>query len=254
MSGPLSPPEIVGVIDLQGGLAVHGVAGQRHLYRQLRCPGLEEPTARALGALYRRLGVKQLYLADLDAIAGAEPNWNAYSELLADGHALWVDAGVDSARRGAELAEFQSGGRALEGVIVGSESLLEPAALGPLTQTFGAERWIFSLDLREGVAVTRASAWSGWAPIDVAAAAIEQGLGRLIVLDVSAVGTSCGVRMAPLLETLHARYPRVELISGGGVRGMDDALEFRRAGCSAVLVATALLEGRLEVCDEQTRR
>lgn len=240
-------PAVAGVIDLQGGLAVHAVAGERDRYRPIVRPELSEPTAVALADWYRSLGVDLIYLADLEAIAGQPPAVEVYRDLLAAGHRLWVDAGVEDAARGARLAELAEGGRSLDAVIVAGESLGHPDDLAKLVDRFGPQRMVFSLDLKAGRPRVRAEAWRRLTGLKIARDAVDQGARRMIVLDLAAVGVGRGVIVAPLLRELRQTLPELELISGGGVRGSDDVREFGRLGCSTVLVATALLEGRLKL-------
>ena len=85
---------IVGVIDLMGGVVVRAVAGRREAYRPIvspLCPGCD-PLEVAQALL--DLGVRELYIADLDAIAGAEPAWDILASLRTLAVPLWVDAGV----------------------------------------------------------------------------------------------------------------------------------------------------------------
>jgi len=53
-------------------------------------------------------------------------------------------------------------------------------------------------------------------------------------------------------RTLLQGVPGVELIVGGGVRGPSDLAALEKAGCDAVLVATALYDGRLQPSDLKT--
>ena len=65
---------ILPVIDLKGGLVVRGVAGRRQEYRPV--VSRLTPSSRPIdvaGAFRDHLGLDHLYLADLDAIAGAAP-------------------------------------------------------------------------------------------------------------------------------------------------------------------------------------
>ena len=52
-----------------------------------------------------------------------------------------------------------------------------------------------------------------------------------------------------LIGELHARFPDVELLAGGGVRHADDLRALAGAGASGALVATALHGGALEAGD-----
>ena len=47
-------------------------------------------------AFVEQLGTTQVYLADLDAIEGAEPAWDLYVSLIQCGLSLWIDAGLSA--------------------------------------------------------------------------------------------------------------------------------------------------------------
>ena len=50
-----------------------------------------------------------------------------------------------------------------------------------------------------------------------------------------------------LLGELHDRFPELELLAGGGVRGAADLRALAAAGTSGALVATALHGGAIDV-------
>ena len=86
---------ILPVLDLKGGQVVRGVAGRRKEYRPIvsRIVSSAEPLAVAR-AFREQFGLRELYVADLDAIAGGPPDQATLVDLLDDGFQLWVDAGV----------------------------------------------------------------------------------------------------------------------------------------------------------------
>src|SRR5262245_26017684 len=100
------PMRILPVLDLLGGQVVRGVAGRRQDYRPVvsRLTPSSQPldVARAFRDHFR---LSELYLADLDAIAGREPAWPLYTALREEGFRLWLDAGVRDAASGRRLAE-----------------------------------------------------------------------------------------------------------------------------------------------------
>jgi HisA/HisF family protein len=224
---------IVGVIDLLGGVVVRAVAGRREEYRPIvtpLCPGSAPlEVARALLSL----GVRELYVADLDAIAGGEPAWDIIASLRGLAVPLWVDAGVRDVSRAARLG--------VERVVVGLESVPDPATLGRLVEALG-DRVVFSLDLREGVPM---GAWPAAEPFDIAEEAIRRGVRRVLVLDLARVGVSGGPGTEALCGRLVRAHPGVEVSAGGGIRDRADLERLRAAGVAAVLVASALHDGRL---------
>lgn len=244
--------QILPVLDLMGGQIVRGIGGRRDEYRPIASPLAADAQPTTVAAAFQRLGLETHYLADLDAIRGALPAWDVYRELMSQGVTLWVDAGISTLDRARELAEFKHQGRRLAAIVAGLESLRSPEMLDALVRIIGAERLVFSLDLKSGrPLVSEAnSAWRNLTPLQIATCALRYGVRRMIVLDLAAVGEGRGVGTQPLCRSLRAMFPNdanLQLIAGGGVRGPDDLVSLERAGANAALVASALHDGRLIV-------
>ncbi len=109
---------IVPVLDLKRGVVVHALRGDRAGYAPLCSPLVDgsEPVAVA-AALCAHTGSERLYVADLDAIAGAPVDVETLRRLAAVAE-LWVDAGATTAARAAALG---SAGAARN--VIGTESL-----------------------------------------------------------------------------------------------------------------------------------
>jgi phosphoribosylformimino-5-aminoimidazole carboxamide ribotide isomerase len=233
---------ILPVLDLQNGHVVRAIAGQRHSYRPIRSllTTSSEPMQVA-EAFRQQFGLDELYVADLDAIGGAAPRFALFAALRDHGFQLWVDAGVRSPID-AELL-LQAG---VERVILGLETVSGPALIAELCGRWGRDRFVFSLDLKAGKLM---GDWGTDDPMAIAAAAIDAGVNRLIVLDLARVGTGTGIGTASLMHKLLTAHPGVEVAVGGGVSGVEDLLQVKRAGVSAVLIASALHDGRLTRAD-----
>jgi phosphoribosylformimino-5-aminoimidazole carboxamide ribotide isomerase len=232
---------IIPVIDLKDGLVVRGVGGRREEYRPI--VSRLTPSARALdvaSALINAVHPAELYLADLGAIGGRSPAWDVYRELWSLGLPLWVDAGVRSAQDAVALAEAGAAG-----VVCGLETLAGPAVLQQAVARLGAERIIFSLDLKDGQLLGNPSAWRV-AP-GAALAMVDRvkalGVRRLIVLDLADVGEARGVGTLELCRTIASAHAELEIYTGGGVRGPEDLAQLDKAGVTGALVASALHSG-----------
>lgn len=235
---------ILPVIDLKAGEVVRGVGGRREEYRRVETLLTADVSPAGVARAFAdRYGVAEVYVADLDAIAGGEPDWRAYEAIGRSGLRLWIDAGVGDARRANQVATIS--GAAVGAVIVGLESVASPVRLPEILESIGAARAVFSLDLKEGLPLTPAAAWRDAAPEQIAADVVAVGFARLVVLDLAHVGEGRGVASVALCRRLHERFPSVELIGGGGVRHQEDLRTLADAGCAAALVASALHDGRL---------
>ena len=264
---------IIPVIDLMAGQVVRGVAGRREEYRPIKSPlcGSSQP-ADVARALVERFGFDELYVADLDAIAGHEPAWHVYRGLAAHVPRLMIDAGVRDAKQAARLADFALKTATLTtpiptkaatkaepttrnepcgvaAIVAGLESLASPRVLAEILSVVGQQRLVFSLDLKLGQPLNDSPGWRGLDAWGVACTAREIGVRRTIVLDLARVGMHGGVGTEELCQRLRDADPGMEIIGGGGVRGADDLRSLAAAGCDGALVASALHDGRLSAMD-----
>jgi phosphoribosylformimino-5-aminoimidazole carboxamide ribotide isomerase len=225
------------VIDLLGGRAVHARGGRREGYRPVQSSLLAEGEwgdAPALARAYRRLGVDEIYVADLDAIAGRPMEIGALGPIGPD----WVDAGVRDVAGAASL--LAAGTRR---VVVALETVGSWTVVEQIVALGGAACTAFSLDLRGGVPVGLLGARSP-DPVALAARAAASGVSAVIVLDLARVGAGTGVDTA-FLTAIRAAVPGVELIVGGGIRDAADLATAASAGCDGALVGTALHGGSI---------
>src|ERR1017187_2079649 len=87
--------QVIPVLDLKGGHAVHAVAGRRAYYQPVQSilHATSDPLELAR-ALHDVLGLRTLYLADIDAIAGGVPDVAFFQQVISIGFHLIVDAGL----------------------------------------------------------------------------------------------------------------------------------------------------------------
>jgi phosphoribosylformimino-5-aminoimidazole carboxamide ribotide isomerase len=216
---------IIGVLDVRGGVAVRGVAGRREEYRPVSsvlCPG-SQPLSLAR-AVRQELGLAEIYVADLDAIAGRPPDVPLYEALAREGFRLLVDCGVRTAGPSGPWR-----------LVAGLETLSGPDVLNT--------EMVFSLDLKGGQPL----AGPGWpaGPRAILAEAVGRGVRSAIILDLARVGTGEGTGTDQLCVWARREWPALEIIAGGGVSGRADLDRLRLAGVDAALVASALHDGRL---------
>jgi phosphoribosylformimino-5-aminoimidazole carboxamide ribotide isomerase len=233
--------QLIPVIDLARGRAVQARGGDRAGYRpvsSILIPG-RDGDALALVQAYRELpGVRECYVADLDAIQGGGVQAVLLRGLTAAAApaTLMVDAGTRDAASAREVLTLGAGG-----VVIGLETLQRFDDLAAIVEAEGPERVIFSLDLRHGRPIGSGESLE---PEALAARAVDAGVRSVLVLDLARVGTGAGLDLE-LLGRLRRRLPTLRLLTGGGVSGPDDVARLEAAGCDGVLVATALHTGRL---------
>lgn len=236
--------EVIPVLDIRAGEAVHAIAGRRADYRPLRSQF--HPTAdpfELARSLRSALGLGSLYLADLDAIEGGRPQLAIYRRLIDVLSQVWIDAGVRDVVSARPLFELD---RARASIVVGLETIGGPRDLAAIVACAGAERIVFSLDLDAGHPRAKdLHAWGTADPLEIALRAIHEGVRRLLILDLSRVGTGSGTGTEDLSIRVRAAQPAIDRFVGGGISGIDEIYRIRQAGAAGVLIGSALHDGRI---------
>lgn len=237
---------LIPVLDVLGGVVVRGVGGRRREYRpvvsRLTASTDTVEVARALVAAF---GPAEIYLADLDAIGGAKPAVRVYRAIRELGVRLWVDSGIRDADGARVVADAGCD------VVAGLETVPGPEALREIVAAVGAERVVFSLDLRDGEPLRDWCDRGDWLPGLSGQArgpvptAVACGISRLIVLDLARVGMGGGTGTDELCRSIASTYPHVEVIAGGGISGPADLDRLAACGVRGALAASALHDGRI---------
>lgn len=231
---------ILPVLDLMNGVVVRGIAGRRQDYRPIVTPLSPTPEPVAIAEAFRtRFGLNDIYIADVDAIAGQPPAIEVYRYLRARGFSLWVDAGLRTADDAAPLLAA-----GVDRIIAGLETIIGPEELTRLSNVCSPDRIVFSLDLRAGEPM-------GWSKetTGIVGQVAACGIQSVIVLDVARVGLNQGPGTEELCRRLLREFPRLSFYAGGGVRGREDLERLRHIGVAGALVASALHDGRLSTAD-----
>jgi len=232
---------VIPVLDLKAGQAVHAVRGQRDSYAPVRSVLAESAEPLALArAFVDRLGARECYVADLDAIAGVGDHGPVIRALASLGLDVWLDAGTATA---AEVEQARDVGAAR--VIVGTETLRDPGDLAGMVRTregSPAPACVLSLDLRDGRLLGGSPEVARLGPAGLSAMAWGAGIRAFIVLDLARVGSGEGPRL-DAARALRRAFPAAEVLIGGGVRDHTDLDALASEGFHGALVATALHRG-----------
>jgi phosphoribosylformimino-5-aminoimidazole carboxamide ribotide isomerase len=230
---------VIPVIDLKGAAAVHAVRGERERYRPLRSEIVAgSDPVQVTRAVREALGLDELYVADLDAIAGG-PGHREIIATLAREARVMVDAGVTEVAEVRRLLELGAAR-----VVIGTETLARQAALECLRAELADAPLVISLDLRAARVLSPDPGLARLRAPEALARLGRSGVREVIVLDLARVGSGAGPDVA-LLRELAARFPELALLAGGGVRDVADLRALAEAGAAGALVATALHSGAI---------
>ena len=231
--------KIIPVLDILGGIAVHAVRGRRKEYQPLKSVLCASTDPADVAVALKALDFRELYVADLDAITGAQPHFSLFKR-IADktGLELMVDAGVKNLTKIEEVLDSD-----VSKVIIGTETLPSLSFVTKAVESFGSEKIMVSLDLMGNRIISGFELGKLARPMTFLRELEAQGVSQLIVLDLTKVGSGEGVNIAFLQEVL--RNVKAEVFAGGGVRDITDLVKLKGIGMFGVLLATALHSGKI---------
>lgn len=234
--------QVVPAVDLQDGQVVQLVGGELGTGREYGDP---------VEAAHRWIeeGARTLHLVDLDgAFDGERRNAGAVEAVLsavdeaadgADGAAVDVQlgGGIRTAEDATGLLEM-----GVDRVILGTAAVENPDIVAEISEPY-PESVMVSLDAKGGEVVV--SGWTEGTGLDPAEAATRYealGAGAILFTDVDVEGQLDGVRREPVERVVDA--VGIPVVASGGVATLDDVRELEDAGAAAVVVGSALYEGR----------
>lgn len=217
--------QIIPVIDLMGGIVVHARQGQRQSYQPIKSDLCLSAEPKAfIKALLELHPFKCLYLADLDAIMSGNMDLACYTELVESFPEIefWLDAGVKTVQQYQKL-------KAIDGmrIIVASESMEEIDLLSQVS--------VLSLDYKDGELLSK---------VDLMAH-IASWPEQIIVLSLDQVGSHKGPNIALLEKIKTLAGDGCSFIVGGGARDEQDLALLEARNVRAVLIASALHNGKI---------
>jgi len=241
---------LIGVLDLKDARAVHAIAGQRQRYQPRKrfvfFDGRREPVdgdpVRLLEC-YLHAGVGAIYLADLDGILHGCTGWDELRRIadrLPPTVPWFLDVGVNDQRLRSLTAQLQTLSCRVPSLhlVVATECCDRVDVINKVSDWMPLERIAVSFDYQTGRWLSSETSESEW--VD---ACREAPIRTVIGLDLGTVGTGEMGRTEQLCRQLKGRMPVTRLITGGGVRTLDDAARLMGAGADRVLVASLFSDG-----------
>jgi phosphoribosylformimino-5-aminoimidazole carboxamide ribotide isomerase len=234
--------QVIPVIDIMGGVAVHARRGERSAYRPIRSVLLQGADPVALLRAYREtLECDVVYIADLDAIMGRGNNLAIISKMAVSEPRLelLVDAGIHNVVQARRLLDAGT-----QKVIIASESLTSLDAASGLLTVLGTDRTLFSLDLTAQDVTWQKPSTESKDASATACRLLSLGFREVILLRMDRIGVGGGAD-TELLGRVARTAPGMRFIVGGGIASVAELSLLQRAGASGALLATALHSGAI---------
>ena len=190
---------------------------------------------------YEEAGFHRLHLVDLDGAKSSGVVNLPSLEKICKNTSLTVDFGGGIKSDADIRAVFDSGASY---ACVGSIARTDPERVARWISDYGADRIIISADVWEGKVAIH-----GWKEItdmtlDDLISLYGGSVQKMMCTDITKDGMLKGPAVE-LYKDLISRYPQVDVIASGGVSGMEDLYDLRKAGVKEVVVGKAIYEKRV---------
>jgi HisA/HisF family protein len=225
--------QIIPVIDIKNGIAVHARRGDRANYAPLisRFGARADPSAIVAG-LVEALHVTAVYIADLDAINGKHANSTLLTQLATEHpHLRFIlDRGLTPHTPVAGLLDCDN-----IDLVIASETLATVDEYRVLRERVPANRCLLSLDRNGDVLLGPPDLFSD----------SHRWPSQVIHMNLALVGSDGGPDWPGLMALIERAAGR-DIIAAGGVRHDADVRSLAQMNVAAVLVGTALHDGRID--------
>ncbi|TWT51510.1 1-(5-phosphoribosyl)-5-[(5-phosphoribosylamino)methylideneamino] imidazole-4-carboxamide isomerase [Thalassoglobus neptunius] len=238
--------QLVPVLDLMDGQVVRGIAGRRNEYRANQSCFVQGSNPLQTACAFReRFGLKRLYVADLDAISGRQPDLRVLGELVESGFRISVDCGSVSLTTAEQLRQLD-----IDEIVIPLESLSDWQSVEQLIEVVPTTQLRFSIDLMRGRPM--GSVGEQESIRETTERVFGFGLTKFIVLDLASVGMDGGLNTLEICQSILEMNAEAKIWTGGGIRNCED-LEGLREVCDVdgVLIASALHDGKISPAEVQ---
>ena len=193
---------------------------------------------------YRLQRKSRRYGVDLDgARSGKVINIKALKEITSRTN-LIVDFGGGIKSEEDLKNVFEAGASA---VSIGSIAVSDPDIVSLWADSFGAEKFIISADVRDNI--VRTNGWtknSGITLNQLISRYRNKNIRRVLCTDISRDGMLCGSNIE-LYQTIMEQFPDCKLIASGGISSLDDIKKLDEAKIPAVVIGKAIYEQQINL-------
>ncbi|MGB9869497.1 HisA/HisF-related TIM barrel protein, partial [Methanothermobacter sp.] len=127
----------------------------------------------------------------------------------------------------------------------GTMAIENPEVIGDLSEEYGPDRIMVSLDSRDSKVVIR-----GWTEdiectaVEVGRKLQEQGAGSILFTNVDFEGLLSGFDPDPVIELVNA--VDVPVVYSGGISSIQDIEELQKTGAAGVVIGSAIYRGKID--------
>jgi len=227
---------IMPAVDIKNGKCVQLVQGK---------PGTEQviiDDPEKVAKKWEDEGAEIIHVIDLDGALEIKDNLNTVKKILDEVNVpIQLGGGIRSIDYAKELLNLD-----IERLIIGTMAITEPNTITQLSNEFGSERIMVSLDSKDSKVVIK-----GWKEkIDKTATEIsrefqEAGVGSILFTNVDVEGLLEGFDIQPAVDLVNS--VDIPIVYSGGITTIRDLENLTKTGVKGVVIGSALYKDKINL-------
>ena len=227
---------IMPAVDIKNGKCVQLVQGQ---------PGsemiaIENPEN--VAKHWEDLGAKNLHIIDLDGTIDGKTSLDVIKKILNEVNVpIQLGGGIRSVDYGKKLLDLD-----IERLIIGTMGIEHPETITQLSDEYGSERIMISLDSKDNRVVIK-----GWqekidkSPAELSNEFKEHGAGSILFTNVDVEGLLGGFYTEPVIELKNS--VDLPIVYSGGITSISDVKQLNESGVAGIVIGSALYKDKIDL-------
>lgn len=229
---------IMPAVDIRNGKCVQLVQGK---------PGSEQvvidnPEKVALS--WQEQGAKTVHIIDLDGTIDGKTSLPTIKKIVKElSVPVQLGGGIRSLEYAKELLDLD-----IDRVIIGTMGIKHPEVIHELSEEYGSDRIMISLDSKDSKVVIK-----GWqekidkTPEELSNEFKEHGAGSILFTNVDVEGLLNGFYTEPVLNLVNSTD--LPVVYSGGVTSTEDLAKLNKTGVKGVVIGSALYKNKINLKD-----
>ena len=229
---------IMPAVDIKNGKCVQLVQG---------VPGSEQvviDNPENVAKFWEDEGASIIHVIDLDGTIDGEINLKVIQDINNDVNVpIQLGGGIRTIEYAKKLLNLD-----IDRIIIGTMGIKNPETIRELSEEFGSERVLISLDSKNSKVVI-----NGWqdhidkTPVELAHTFEENGAGGILFTNVDYEGLLKGFNIDPLVNLLDS--VNIPVIYSGGVSTISDIEKLSKTNVNGVVIGSALYKNNINLKD-----
>lgn len=228
--------QIMPAVDIKNGKCVQLVQGK---------PGSEQviiDNPEEVAKKWEDIGAEVIHLIDLDGTIDGKNNIDLIKKIYDNVNVpIQLGGGIRSVEYAKELLNI-----GIERIIIGTMGIKNPQTIKELSDEFGKEHIMISLDSKDSKVVIK-----GWAeqieksPIELSEEFAREGAGSILFTNVDVEGLLGGFYTEPVVELV--KSSPIPVVYSGGITTIQDIKQLQKTGVSGVVIGSALYKDKIDL-------